>query len=39
MSMPVIVGVADYARWLEAGADSATLLAPYSSEALKVESA
>ena len=27
--MPVIVGAADYARWLDAGADSATLLAPY----------
>jgi len=37
--MPVIVGAADYARWLEAGADSATLLVPYPSEALKVESA
>ncbi len=37
--MPVIVGAADYERWLEAGADSATLLAPYPNEALKVEAA
>jgi putative SOS response-associated peptidase YedK len=37
--MPVIVDAADYERWLEAGAESVTLLAPYPDEALKVEAA
>ena len=37
--MPVIVDAADYERWLEAGAESVTLLAPYPNEALKVEAA
>jgi putative SOS response-associated peptidase YedK len=37
--MPVIIGTADYARWLDASTDSKTLLAPYPDEALVIEKA
>jgi putative SOS response-associated peptidase YedK len=35
--MPVIVGAADYARWLDAAADGQPLLAPCAPEALLLE--
>lgn len=35
--MPVIVGTADYTRWLDAAVDSAALLAPYAGDALLIE--
>ena len=37
--MPVIVGVPDYARWLDAAADSSSLLAPFPDDALLIEPA
>jgi putative SOS response-associated peptidase YedK len=37
--MPVIVAVPDYARWLDAAADSATLLMPYLPDAMAIEQA
>jgi putative SOS response-associated peptidase YedK len=37
--MPVIVGSGDYALWLDASADSASLLAPYADDALVIEQA
>ena len=37
--MPVIIGAADYARWLDASADSWALLAPCADEALVIEKA
>jgi putative SOS response-associated peptidase YedK len=37
--MPVILGVSDYARWLDSGADSSALLAPFADAALVIEPA
>jgi putative SOS response-associated peptidase YedK len=37
--MPVIVRTSDYARWLDAGSDSASLLAPAADESIVVEPA
>ena len=37
--MPVIIGAADYARWLDASAASSSLLAPYADDALVIEPA
>jgi putative SOS response-associated peptidase YedK len=37
--MPVIVGAADYTRWLDASADSSSLLTPYADDALVIEPA
>jgi putative SOS response-associated peptidase YedK len=37
--MPVIIGAADYARWLDASTDSRALLAPCADEALVIEKA
>lgn len=37
--MPVIVAVADYARWLDAAAAASTLLAPFPAEAMQIEQA
>ncbi len=35
--MPVIVGAADYARWLDASTDGPPLLVPFADEAIRVE--
>jgi putative SOS response-associated peptidase YedK len=37
--MPVIIDVPDYARWLDAAADSSSLLAPFPDDALLIEPA
>ena len=37
--MPVIIGTADYARWLDASAAASSLLAPYAEDALEIEPA
>ncbi len=37
--MPVIIGAADYTRWLDASTASSSLLAPYADDALVIEPA
>jgi putative SOS response-associated peptidase YedK len=37
--MPVIIGAADYPRWLDARTDASSLLAPFADDALVIEQA